>query len=81
MSKVLTTTAAIVIMLDIAASVPAQARGANFDRDPHPWAYPNNSVLVNYHPGYSGPVLYAHPVRDKCGSRSVAVCATHRRWP
>jgi hypothetical protein len=78
MSKVLTTTAAIVIMLGTAASAPAQARG-NFDRDSHPWSHPNNSVLVNYHSGYAGPVYDAHPVRDKCGSRPVAACAAHPR--
>jgi hypothetical protein len=81
MSKVLTTTAAIVIMLDIAASVPAQARGANFGRDPHPWSHPNNSVFVSHHVGYAGPIYDAHPARDKCGSRLVAVCAARRRWP
>jgi hypothetical protein len=78
MSKVLTTTAAIIIMLGIAAMGTAQARGANFDRASHPWSHPNNRVLVSHHVGYAGPVYDAHPARDKCGSRLVAACAAHR---
>lgn len=68
MSRVLTTTtAAIIVMLGIAASAPALA--ANY-HDYHPWSRPNNSVLVSYNAGHAGPVLsrgnhYAHPVRDK----------------
>jgi len=78
MSRILATTAAISIMLGIAAMGTAQARGANFDRDSHPWAHPNSSVLVSHHVGYAGPVYDAHPARNKCGSRLVAACAAYR---
>jgi hypothetical protein len=77
MSRVLTTTVAIIIMLGIAAVGTAQAWGANLDRDSRPWVHPTNPVLVSHHVGYAGPVYDAHPARDKCGSRLVAVCAPH----
>jgi hypothetical protein len=68
-SRGLTTTVANMIVLGLVAMGTAPALAANY-HDYHPWSRPNNSRVVNYHPGYSGAVLsheyyYAHPVRDK----------------
>ena len=80
MSTVLTTTAAIVIILSIAAmrSAPAFARG-NFDRVSG-WSPPTVhdaasyhdyrdyralTVPVNYHPGHAGPPVHGPPHRKR----------------
>ena len=49
MSRVLTTTAANIIVLGLVAMGSAPTLAANY-HDYHPWSRPNNSVLVNYHP-------------------------------
>lgn len=69
MSRGFTTTAANIIVFGLFAMGPAPAPAANY-HDYHAWSRPNDSVLVNYHPGYAGAVLShrdhrAHPVRDK----------------
>jgi hypothetical protein len=69
MSSGLTTTGANMIVLGLVAMGSAPALAANY-HDYHPWSRPNNSELVNYHPGQTGPALShgyygAHPVRDK----------------
>lgn len=55
MSKVLTTTAAIVIVVAIAAMKSAPALAANY-HDYHAWSHP--TVHVNYHPRHAGPALF-----------------------
>ena len=69
MSRVHTTTAANIIVLGLVAMGSTPALAANY-HDYHPWSRPNNSVLVNYHPGHAGPGLfhgcyYSHPVGNK----------------
>jgi hypothetical protein len=54
MSKVLTATAATIIILAIAAMRLAPALAANY-HDYHAWSHP--TVHVNDHPGYAGPAL------------------------
>jgi hypothetical protein len=56
MSRGITTTAANMIMLGLVATGSAPALAANY-HDYHPWSRPNNSELVNYHPGYAGPAV------------------------